>query len=84
MKSLMTVGSMLSICSENRFRRPEKRVLGSTLWNVGVGPTPHFRGQRTLGPAPTPLSLACAAFFVILTACSTGFPPQTLNIDNWS
>jgi len=32
-------------------------------------------------PQPHALSLACASFFVILTACSTRFAPQTGRID---
>jgi hypothetical protein len=52
------------------FRTPEKRRSG-----VSSGGTP--RG----GPHPHALSLACATFFVIVTARSTRFAPQTGHIE---
>ena len=60
-------------------------MLGSSSVDAGVGPTPYLLTQRTLGPRPTPLSLACAAFFVILTACSTrcSSPMTCINPELW-
>ena len=61
------------------FRRPEKRVLGFlSRRRAGVGPTPYFPDSIVVGSLDRRRRrLACAAFFVIATACSTRFSPQT-------
>ncbi len=48
---------------------------GKTPLRLGVGE----RGVGT--PIPHALSLACAAFFVSVTACSTGFSARVGRID---
>src|SRR5687767_5669557 len=76
--------SMQAICSKNRFRRPEKRVLGLTsVKKAWRRPNAVFLEiQSALGPRPTPVSHASRAFFVMGTACFTRFFPQTACIDS--
>ena len=56
---------MQAICFAPRFRTPEKRVLGLSRVERRRRPNAVLSGfLRALDPRPTPLSPACAAFFV--------------------